>query len=300
MAAGILAGVIIAFFMFRYYSGKTLLPVKEIEQKMVLAAGGDFSARADVKQEDEFGQIADSFNIMVERIDQQVKKIREIEKGKRLAELDFLRAQINPHFIYNTLSSIRFYVEMNKSEKAGNMLLNFSKLLRRTLSRSEEFVPFADEAETIREYVNLQSMRYAGQFEFEYHIEEETLPCLIPNFITQPIVENAIFYSVGNADAARITYSAWIQDERFKIMIEDNGSGMSQEKIDEVLAKELNMNKVGVRNVKERIQLIYGEKYGLWIDSAPGKGTAVSLTLPVEKAETEEKEGNGNGYSDRR
>lgn len=300
MAAGILAGVIIAFFMFRYYSGKTLLPVKEIEQKMVLAAGGDFSARADVKQEDEFGQIAGSFNIMVERIDQQVKKIREIEKGKRLAELDFLRAQINPHFIYNTLSSIRFYVEMNKSEKAGNMLLNFSKLLRRTLSRSEEFVPFADEAETIREYVNLQSMRYAGQFEFEYHIEEETLPCLIPNFITQPIVENAIFYSVGNADAARITYSAWIQDERFKIMIEDNGSGMSQEKIDEVLAKELNMNKVGVRNVKERIQLIYGEKYGLWIDSAPGKGTAVSLTLPVEKTETEEKEGNGNGYSDRR
>lgn len=299
MAAGILVGVVTAFFMFRYYSGKTLQPVKEIEQKMVLAAGGDFSARANVTQEDEFGQIADSFNIMVEKIEYQVAQILEVEKGKRLAELDFLRAQINPHFIYNTLSSIRFYVEMNQGEKAGNMLLNFSRLLRRTLSRSEEFVPFSDEAETIREYVSLQSMRYADQFEFEYCIKEETLLCLVPNFITQPIVENAIFYSVGNENIAKISYSAFLQDGNMKILVEDNGSGMSQKKIDEVLEKELNMNKVGIRNVKERIQLIYGEKYGLWIDSIPGSGTAVSLTLPVEKMAAEEKEGNGHGYSDR-
>lgn len=285
IALGIVGGVAIFLLLFIYYSGKTLKPVREIEEKMSMAASGNFGIRAEVMQEDEFGQIATSFNTMVEKIDTQVNEIREMEKKKRLAELDFLRAQINPHFIYNTLSSIRFYVEMNQGEKAENMLLNFSKILRKTLTRSEEIVLLREELEAMEAYVELQKMRYTDQLQVTYELAKETMECLIPNFIVQPIIENAIFYSVGNDEAAQISILSFTEGDTLILEVKDNGSGMTQEKIDQVLHKELNINKVGVRNVKERIQLIYGQRYGLWIDSNPGQGTSVRLILPIEWSE---------------
>lgn len=274
--------ICIGFFgvLSRYFAARTSEPVISIRSKMEQVTLGNLSVRADVKDNDEFGQIAKSFNEMVEQIDYLLTTVKVEERKKRFAELDFLRAQINPHFIYNTLSSIRFYVEMNKNALAEEMLFHFSKILRKTLSRSDEFATIRDEINTIEDYVQLQKLRYADSFEVIYHIPEGIMDCMIPTFILQPIVENSIFYSVGRNNTGLITITGLREGHNIKITIADNGIGMSEQQIDKVFNKEIQMNKVGLINVHERIQLNYGMDYGLSIASEDGKGTQVTLTLP--------------------
>lgn len=203
-----------------------------------------------------------------------------MERKRHLLELDFLQAQINPHFIYNTLSSIRFYVEMGKNEEAEEMLIDFSKILRKTLSQSERFVSLEEEIETITHYVNLQKGRYRDRFQVEFDIKEETKTSLVPDFILQPIVENAIFYSLRQDQVCHIRISSYLQDQNLYVSVKDDGIGMEEERINEVLRKDLNMNKVGLKNVNERLKLNFGDLYGLKIISEKGKGTEVILEMP--------------------
>ncbi len=275
--------VIIISFLSRYFANKTSEPVVSIRNKMEQVTRGDLSVRADVKNGDEFGQISQSFNEMVQQIEYLLSSVKEEERKKRLAELDFLRAQINPHFIYNTLSSIRFYVEMNKNEKAEEMIYHFSKILRKTLSRSNEFITIRDEINSIDNYVKLQKLRYSDGFEVTYDISEDILDCTIPTFILQPIVENSIFYSVGKDTPGLIGIYGSIEGDNIKFIVCDNGIGMSQKQIDETFKKENSVNNVGLINVHERLQLNYGIEYGLKLISKHGEGTRVILTLPVQK-----------------
>src|SRR5699024_4214318 len=126
-----------------------------------------------VEHSDEFGRIESEFNSMVAEIDRLIREVRQGEQQKRLAELDFLQAQINPHFIHNTLTSIRFMLEMGKVREAGEMIFYFSKLLRRTISRSNEFITLEEEVRTLEDYVNLQKFRYQDSFEASYDISPQ-------------------------------------------------------------------------------------------------------------------------------
>lgn len=272
----------IFLILSRYFANRTSQPIISIRNKMEQVTQGNLNVRATIKNNDEFGQIANSFNEMVQQIEYLLMTIKEEERKKRLAELDFLRAQINPHFIYNTLSSIRFYVEMNKNTRAEEMLFHFSKILRKTLSRSDEFITIRDEIKTIEDYVQLQKLRYADSFEVVYDISIDILDCMIPTFILQPIVENSIFYSIGQEKAGLITIVGRREGDKIKIIIGDNGIGMSEQQIDKVLNKEIQINKVGLINVHERIQLNYGMDYGLNIVSQDGKGVQVTLMLPAQ------------------
>ena len=217
---------------------------------------------------------------MVDRLEKQVEEIRAIDHKKHLLELDFLQAQINPHFIYNTLSSIRFYVEMGKNEEAEDMLIDFSKILRKTLSRTEQLITLREEIETLRHYVNLQRARYREKVEVEFAVEENTLPALVPDFILQPIVENAIFYSLKEEKVCHIRIKSYLDGTDLCVSVKDDGIGMNEEKINTVLNKDMNMNKVGLKNVNERLKLNYGDDYGLKIISEEGKGTEVVLVMP--------------------
>ncbi len=275
--------------ILKHFHRKTTTPVATMNAKMNEVASGDLTVRADVSTDDEFGQMARSFNTMVMEIDNLLNAVRDTEKMKRLAELDFLRAQINPHFIYNTLSSIRFYVEMDKPEQAGEMLFHFSKLLRATLSRSDQFVTLREEIGTIVDYVALQKLRYPEGFEMCYELDEHTLDYEVPTFILQPLVENAIFHNEGLTRTNTITISAKtitaLQEpvDILEILVRDEGVGMDEEHIKAVLKPALQMNKVGLQNVQERIKLNYGAQYGLSIQSQPQKGTSIFITLPARR-----------------
>ena len=194
--------------------------------------------------------------------------------------MDFMYAQISSHFIQNTLTSIRFMLEMGRHEEAEEMLFYFSKLLRQTLSHSDEFITLRQELDILSSYVGLQSHRYQNQFEVSYELEDGVQECRVLRLILQPIVENAIFHSVGHT-LVHICIRAYRKEKSLIMVVEDDGIGMSQEVRDNIMKKDVKLNHVGLRNVHERIQLYFGEEYGLTILSQEGKGTKVIFTMPT-------------------
>lgn len=262
-------------------SGSVLKRVMRLRDKMKQVIAGDLTVRIDNTRDDELGQIEQSFNAMVSEIARLIERTKESEHQKRIAEMDFLNAQINSHFIHNTLTSIRFMLEMGQVDQAGEMIFYFSKLLRKTLSRSDEFIPLSEEIDTLKSYVALQSFRYPNKFEASYEIPEETMPALVPTLILQPIVENSIFHAAVR-DVIHIRIRAEKTGGDLIITVADDGAGMTEEVRSALLEKEAPMNRIGVRNVHDRIRLNYGQDYGLRIESETNAGTKVVFLLPFE------------------
>ncbi len=279
----ITGAIILLWNMLRICEKRLLKPVMEIKEKMGEVSRGNMLARLDYRENNEFGEMSQAFNCMVERLEESREQIKDGEKKKRLAELDFLRTQINPHFIYNTLSSIRFFVEMKKNQEAEDMLLHFSKILRKSLSYSNEFVTLKTELETIKDYTELQKMRYQNAFQVDCQASEEVLENRIPVFILQPIVENAIFHGMIPGQMCQITISAYEKEGKLFIVIADNGRGIKAGELPDNFEKAGHMSRVGIQNVHDRIQMNFGREFGLKVDSIEGEGTTVTFILPVNK-----------------
>jgi len=216
-----------------------------------------------------------------------MQNIKEEERRKHKAQLDFLQAQINPHFLHNTLFSIKCLVSLGKVEAAEEMIGAFMDLLRMTLDNKDEFITLNEEIAAIKKYIHLQRYRYSNKFEAVFNCENSLLNCKIPKLILQPIIENAIFHGIepkrGNG---RITISATEEDECLIINVEDDGVGMSPETIEKIKKGESEtsrrtFNMVGIANIEQRIILNYGSQYGINIKSTIGKGTCVTLKLPL-------------------
>lgn len=272
---------VLALLALAFIARRILDRVLSIQKKMELVTGGDLTAHIHVVREDEFGRIETAFNSMVSRITQLIAEVRQGERQKRLAELDFLQAQINPHFIQNTLTSIRFMLEMDKAAEAGEMVFYFSKLLRQTLSRSDEFITLREELNTLENYVRLQELRYKDSFEVSYDISPETMEARVPALILQPVVENSIFHGLGHAPI-HIRILSRREQNRLILLVEDDGVGMSKELQETVLQKDVQINRVGLRNVHDRIQLNYGKEYGLIVSGLAGIGTMITFIMPYQ------------------
>ncbi len=268
---------LITMIWFTQYMKK---PIDTIKTSMEQVTMGDFSTRIDYLKADEFGEIANSFNHMVGEIDRLIDSVKTEEKKKRMAELDFLQAQINPHFIYNTLSSIRFLAEMGDTQRVSDMLFSFSKLLRKTLSRSDEYITISQEIDTVVDYATLQSYRYPDSFMVKYHIDPSIENALIPTLLLQPLVENAIFYNVGSEEMVVIEIIGRTHEDNIYFEIIDNGIGMTEEQMDKALNQSINVNSVGLHNIDERIKINYGDNYGISLGETLGKGTKIIVKLP--------------------
>lgn len=256
-------------------------PIIDIKNNMEEVMDGNLKVRVGISNHDEIGQLQVSFNQMVEKLYLSIENIKKYEKQKRVAELSFLQAQINPHFLYNTLSSIRFLISMNQVEKAEDMLYKFTRLLRSILPKASDMISLEEEIKNIKNYVDLQKMRYPDCFDVNYDIDSSIYNFQLPSFILQPIVENAIFYSMEKENnKGIINIVGYRVEDGIRITIKDNGIGMSKDKVSSVLKKESSINRVGVINVHERVRLNYGKEYGLKIDSIEGKGTKVTFILP--------------------
>ena len=272
--------IIVLLFILNFFLKAISEPVMAVKERMTEVADGNMQVRLPESGKGEFGEMARAFNYMVNQMNESMDAVKEEEKQKRLAEQDFLRAQINPHFIYNTLSSIRFFVEMNRNKEAEDMLYHFSRILRKSLSNPNAFVTIGAELETIKDYVELQKKRYENSFIVEYEIDHEILEHKIPVFILQPIVENAIFHGMTPERVCRILIRGFEQGDCLYLLISDNGRGIKSEQLNQQFLKEGHLSKVGIQNVHERIQLNFGEEYGLKVESVEGKGTTVTFVLP--------------------
>ena len=212
----------------------------------------------------------------------------EDEKQKQDLEYKMLQSQINPHFLYNTLDSITWMIESGRDQEAVTMISELARLLRISLSKGRTIISLEDEFQHSKSYMNIQKVRYKERFQVEFDIEPEVMQCATVKLIVQPVLENAIYYGVGEMDSddeGKIIIRGQKKGEDIYISVIDNGFGMSQETINEIFSGKERKSKrgsgVGIINVHTRIQLLFGSEYGLSIESELDEGTTVTLHLPA-------------------
>ena len=231
----------------------------------------------------EIQALAGSFDHMVIQIQQLMEQVREEEISLRKTELKALQAQINPHFLYNTLDSIAWMCEEERSSEAVEMVNALARLFRISISRGKELIPLEKEVEHAQSYLKIQNYRYRNQFTYDFHIEEDCLKYLCNKITLQPIIENAIYHGLDRmVDEGHIDITIRTESEdTILLVVEDNGVGMTEEQCHEILYRE-NSDRVGIgiKNVNDRIRIYFGEKYGLKLFSELDEGTRVEIRIP--------------------
>lgn len=257
-------------------------PIDELVRAMDQVGGGDFSARAHSQTEDEFETLREHFNSMVARMDTLMEQLVREHTQKKQAELNALQYQIRPHFMYNTLNSIRFAARLQKNYKLAELIGSFTALLEASVQRKGAFLPLSDEIQLVRNYLSLQAFRYFNCFETIYKLAPETQSCFVPCLLLQPMVENAVFHGVDTKRNDNvIEISAWIERDTLYLSIRDNGKGMETSGVLDTAQESRRLTGIGLQNVAQRLMLYYGETAGFRIDSRPGAGTTVLFYLPV-------------------
>ena len=270
-----------------YMSERISKPILKLCRLMDRVKQGDFDVISDIRGYEEVNQLKDSFNEMAAEIKKLLEDIRDNEMQKRKSEMDFLRAQINPHFLYNTLFSIQCMIELKKNDQAVLMMAAFTDLLKKTLSVDTDFITLKEEFESTEKYLVLQQIRYGDKIHYECEMGAETEQCLVPALIIQPIVENAIFHGIeAKEEAGLIIVESVVSEGALLITVSDDGVGLDEKELARMTAqfgeREYQSGRsIGILNVLNRIKINFGEGYGLTVESEPGIGTSVTMRLPV-------------------
>lgn len=235
----------------------------------------------------EIRQLSHTYNNMMQEINSYIQKIFYVEEEKRKAEIRALQMQINPHYIYNTLASIKFLVWQNDVEKATKMIDAFVSLLRNTISDKNKFVTVEQDIKNLENYVFINHVRYGEHIKVEYFVAPDCKLCMIPKMILQPFVENSFFHAFPENQNGYIHIFIKRENSHLKIDIKDNGVGIEREKViafkkNKDMKRE-HFNGIGINNVDDRIKLIYGEKYGINMESEEGRGTLITIFLPLNE-----------------
>lgn len=263
-------------------------PLKKLEKYMVQVNPDNMDQRMEILTDDEIGHLSMKFNQMMDRIRNLKEQVIEEQEDKRKYELQALQAQINPHFLYNTLDSIIWMAETNDSNIVA-MTEALAKLFRISLNKGNEEISLERELEHVKNYLIIQSMRYADKFTYEISAEPGVERCRTIKLILQPIVENCIYHGIKKKrGTGKITIRAYRREQNLIIEVSDDGCGMPEEicrKIlsDEIESENISGSGIGVKNVNERIQLRFGKKYGLSYSSGEGVGTTVTYVLPYNE-----------------
>ncbi|MDO4633211.1 MAG: histidine kinase [Eubacteriales bacterium] len=256
------------------------------------AGHGDFTVRAELEDsQEELKELGDGFNQMVERIGELVEDIRIEQLNLRQMEQKLLQAQINPHFLYNTLDTIIWLAETGEKDQVIMMVTALSDFFRTTLSKGRDFISVKEEESHIRSYLQIQQFRYQDILEYEIDIPEEMHQYQILKLTLQPLVENALYHGIKNKRGmGHIRVSGHLEDGRLVFQVTDNGMGMTPEKLASVQqAMKRNENDqttdpsvFGLYNVEQRIRLNYGPGYGIWLSSTYGEGTEAYVEIPAK------------------
>lgn len=274
-----------------YFSGRLCANLHRLMESMEEIQSGNLMVRAEVRTQDEIGVLSRSFNDMVERIRALLEEVRQKEKLKREAQQSVLATQIEPHFLYNSIDSIQHVAHMRREGEIERVAGALSELLRSVLSDRNEFITLWEEREYIENYITIERFKYRGDFRLLWDVDEQLWAWRIPKLLLQPVVENALIHGISTRESGGvIQIKICRQEDRVIAKIMDNGKGMSQEKIEQLLSEVRKTDKSGFRrvgfaNVMNRIRLIYGEEYGGTIYSCEGMFTCVELTLPARGGE---------------
>ena len=280
----LLIGVILIFLDTLVFHNFTS-PVYRLLQTMETFGKGNYNVRAQEEGIGELKNVSIYFNIMADKLQEQMEEIRRNEREKQKMEKKLLQSQINPHFLYNTLDSIIWMIRSEEYDGAGEMVSLLAKFFRTSLSQGKDMIPLEKELEHATSYLAIQNIRFKDKFEFHVDADQELLKYFCPKLSIQPLLENAIYHGMeGMYEDGEIEIRVYEKDGDIKIDVSDNGPGMTQEKIDYIMHNKVVSSRrgsgIGVCNVNERIQLIYGKNYGITLSSELDEGTIATITIP--------------------
>jgi len=273
-------------------------PLHTLSAAMESFKQGDFSQKVEVMTQDEVGEASACFNRMVDDIRELIDKNYVMALKERESELDVLQAQINPHFLYNTLDSLYWKAMESENEEIAEDILSLSQLFRLVLNRGNGIVTVQAEAELLERYLHIQKMRFGKRLEYEVSVDETILKEEIPKLILQPFVENAIVHGFEKTDGNYTLRVVGERSGRYMVFhIIDTGVGMNEEQLAAIWDKEdtrryasQRIGRYAIKNVKERLELIYHEDYELHIESKEGQGTTVTVFVPFGLKESRQHE----------
>lgn len=269
-----------------FISAKISQPIKRLEKQMKRVENGDFDIDLEVKGEDEVKRLSKTFNLMVARIRQLMSQIISEQEAKRKSEFKALQAQINPHFLYNTLDSIVWMNENQNYEGVSIMVSALAKFFRVSISKGHEIINVSDEIDHATSYLIIQKIRYKDKFDFIIEAQPAVLSKKTLKLILQPIIENAIYHGIGHIqEKGEIKITVAIQENKIIYRVSDNGYGIKPEVLKSILSQEpksAHSSGVGLKNVNERIKLCYGSEYGIEIESELDVGTTVIIRIPLD------------------
>lgn len=259
-------------------------PLTKLVKMMSKIREENFDQYMPVEGTKEVQELAITYNIMLKDIQGYIDEMLKMQKKQRRAEIKALQMQINPHYIYNTLASIKWLIYRNENEKAIQTIDAFISLLRSSISNMDEYISVEQEVENIKNYIYINQIRYGDAVKVEYYISHNCNDCLLPKLIVQPFIENAFFHAFPAGRFGIIQIFMNTKGDNLEICIVDDGIGMAQAKLGEVFKKKKeHFSGIGIHNVHDRLKLLYGEDYGVEIDSAEKSGTTVIITLPINK-----------------
>ncbi len=259
-------------------------PLTELTKRVEDIKVGKFAVRPPVNaSEIEIQALSDGFEEMVGKLNELITENKRVERRKRHAELELLQAQINPHFLYNTLDTIIWLIEADKKQESVEMVSALSDFFRFSLSKGKDVITLQEEQKHVLSYLSIQKTRYQDRMDYEVNIPEGLYDYVLPKLTLQPLVENSIYHGIKlQREKGFIRVEAMDLGDKIELVVKDNGAGMTEERLKELKEALVSGEKVGfgLRTVHERMQLLFGEEYGLNVASADGVGTTVTAVIP--------------------
>jgi len=288
--AVIISCFVMSFLISIFLSSKVTQPINQLLSSMKKAKEGNFREKVNFKYTDELGMLVYEYNDMIDNIKTLIDKVYTLQLKEKEAELKALQAQINPHFLYNTLDMIFWKAEKSNQQEISDMIYALSHLFRITLSKGNEFIPVKSEKDFIEHYLLLQSKRYRDKLIYDIDISDEISNYLIPKLIIQPFVENSIIHGTeADNDLSIIKITGCLSNNYLDFTIEDNGKGIDEDTMNSLLHSSINQERkntnfqkgYAIGNVNQRLSLYYSDDYKLNIISRINEGTKVELSIPI-------------------
>lgn len=271
--------IILAVFLSFFLTGHLTRSLKRLQARLIDLGSGNLDSFLDSNPRDELWDLEQGYNEMVQQICELLEKNRLEQEKKRELELTALQAQINPHFLYNTLDAIGWIAVMKGQNEIEQMVMELSRFFRLSLHKGDKKITIEDEVGIAISYVTIEQLRNPGKFDIKYEIEPEITGLLVPKIILQPIVENAIKHGVSQVRRhGMITVRGYRKGDDVYLEVSDNGCGFRQK------SSHIHGSGYGLRNVNERIQLEYGSEYGISVQSIEGEGTTVQIHISFEQS----------------
>lgn len=287
--------LILSLGLFTFLTDIITRPIRILKKQMLAAEKGDLEATVKIEGNDEFSELGKSFNEMIKKIKQLVENNNKEHEKLKKAEFNIMQAQINPHFLYNSLDAIIWMAESGDKDKIIDIVTALSGFFRISLSKGADIITLEKELEHCKNYLIIQKMRYGELLSYNFYIDKNILTEKIIKITLQPIIENAIYHGIKNRkNGGTISISVLMINEfEIEILVNDNGIGIENDKLRELkctlaefdsnnnLEASTKQTGFGLNNVNERIKLYFGEKYGVSIDSIWNVGTTVKIKIPI-------------------